>query len=75
MPHFNLGTGGLDINLLAPIWAEARTVPVVGPLAGHLLQRLNTDPGNLFRRIGLMRAARPDKGDRPEAQSGADRQP
>ncbi|MES2336082.1 MAG: hypothetical protein V4551_15585 [Pseudomonadota bacterium] len=75
MPHFNLGTGGLDINLLAPIWAEARTVPVVGPMACLLLQRLNTDPGNLFRRIGLMRAARPDKGDRPEAQSGADRQP
>ncbi|MBN8632735.1 MAG: hypothetical protein J0L76_18010 [Rhodobacterales bacterium] len=56
MPHFNLGSGGLDINLLAPIWAEARGVPVVGPMACHLLQRLNADPGNLFRRIGMMRA-------------------
>ena len=56
MPHFNLGSGGLDINLLAPIWAEARAVPVVGPMACHLLQRLNADPGNLFRRIGIMRA-------------------
>lgn len=58
MPHFNLGTGGLDINLLAPIWAEARAVPVVGPMACHLLQRLNADPGNLFRRIGMMRAVK-----------------
>jgi len=56
MPHFNLGSGGLDFNLLAPIWAEARAVPVVGPMACHLLQRLNADPGNLFRRIGIMRA-------------------
>ena len=58
MTHFNLGSGGLDINLLAPIWAEARPVPVVGPMACHLLQRLNADPGNLFRRIGMMRAAK-----------------
>lgn len=58
MPHFNLGSGGLDINLLAPIWAEARAVPVVGPMACHLLQRLNADPGNLFRRIGMMRAGK-----------------
>lgn len=58
MPHFNLGSGGLDINLLAPIWAEARAVPVVGPMACHLLQRLNADPGNLFRRIGIMRAGK-----------------
>ena len=56
MPHFNLGDGGLDINLLAQIWGEAERVPVVGPLACHLLQRLNADPGNLFRRIGMMRA-------------------
>lgn len=58
MPHFNLGDGGLDINLLAQIWNEARTEPVVGPLARHLLQRLNQDPGNLFRRIGMMRAGK-----------------
>lgn len=58
MPHFNLAAGGLDINLLAPIWNEARKEPVVGPLACHLLQRLNQDPGNLFRRIGMMRAGK-----------------
>ena len=56
MPHFNLSSGGLDINLLAQIWNEARKDPVAGPLACHLLQRLNQDPGNLFRRIGMMRA-------------------
>ena len=58
MPHFNLGDGGLDINLLAQIWGEAERVPVVGPPACHLLQRLNADPGNLFRRIGMMRAGK-----------------
>jgi hypothetical protein len=58
MPHFNIGDGGLDINLLAPIWAEARKEPVVGPLACYLLQKLNEDPGNLFRRIGMMRAGK-----------------
>ncbi|MGL4236988.1 hypothetical protein [Tabrizicola sp.] len=56
MPHFNLGSGGLDINLLAQVWNEARKDTVVGPLACHLLQQLNEDPGNLFRRIATMRA-------------------
>ncbi len=58
MPHFNLGDGGLDINLLAQIWNEARKAPVVGPLACHLLQRLNQDPRGLFRRVGMMRAGK-----------------
>lgn len=58
MPHFNLGDGGLDINLLAQIWNEARRAPVVGPLACHLLQRLNQDPRGLFRRVGMMRAGK-----------------
>ena len=58
MPHFHIAAGGLDINLLAPIWVEAQRVPVVGPLACHLLQQLNQDPGNLFRRIGIMRASK-----------------
>jgi hypothetical protein len=31
---------------------------VVGPLACHLFDRLNADPGTLFRRIGLMRTAK-----------------
>ena len=58
MPGFSLGSGGLDYNLLAPIWAEAQVVPVLGPLARHLLERLNGDPGTLFRRLQAMRARR-----------------
>jgi hypothetical protein len=58
MPNFALIGGGLDINLLAQLWNEARGEPVAGALACHLLERLNTDPGNLFRRIGRMRDAK-----------------
>lgn len=56
MTPFSLATGGLDINLLAPIWQRAQAEPVMGPLACTLLARLNDDPGGLFRRIGAMRA-------------------
>lgn len=56
MPSFSLGSGGLDINLLAPIWAEAREDALLGPLACHLLEALNRDSGTLFRRLGTMRA-------------------
>ena len=58
MPSFALIGGGLDINLLAPLWKEAQSEPVAGPLACHLLSLLNNDPGNLFRRIALLRADR-----------------
>lgn len=69
MPQFALLGGGLDVNLLAQLWHEAREEPVAGALACHLLQRLNEDPRNLFRRIGLMRA---DKHmDRMEADAAA----
>lgn len=57
MPAFSLLSGGLDVNLLAPIWQEAQGVPVLGPLALLLLERLNDDPGTLFRRLKRMRAA------------------
>ncbi len=58
MPSFALLGGGLDVNLLAQLWHEAAQEPVAGALACNLLQRLNEDPRNLFRRIGLMRAAK-----------------
>lgn len=58
MPQFALLGGGLDVNLLAQLWHEAAQEPVAGALACHLLHRLNEDPRNLFRRIGLMRAAK-----------------
>lgn len=68
MQKFGIRNGGLDVNLLAPIWDEAQREPVVGPLACHLLLLLNADPSNLFRRIRLMRAARREKD-----QAGSDR--
>jgi hypothetical protein len=52
---FSIRDGGLDVNLLAPIWQQALAEPVMGPLACHLLDRLNSDPGTVFRRIALMR--------------------
>jgi hypothetical protein len=58
MPNFALLGGGLDINLLAQLWHEATLEPVAGRVACHLLDLLNADPGNLFRRIGLMRDAK-----------------
>jgi hypothetical protein len=54
MSRFGFRRGGLDYNLLAPIWKDARAEPVVGPLACHLLDRLNADPSNIFRRIRRM---------------------
>lgn len=66
MPGFSLTHGELDVNLLAPIWAEALEVPVAGPLACQLLERLNAEPGTLFRRLaamrGKLRARAEDKG-------------
>lgn len=61
MPDFALTTGGLDINLLAPIWQAAETAPALGPLACHLLTALNHDPGTLFRRLQSMRKAKQEK--------------
>lgn len=55
LPGFSLPKGGLDVNLLAPLWAEARVVPVAGPIALALLDRLNADAGTIFRRIARMR--------------------
>jgi hypothetical protein len=58
MEPFSLVDGGLDINLLAPLWLRAEAEPVLGPLARALLDQLNADPGNLFRRLSRMRARR-----------------
>ncbi len=58
MLDFGLDRGGLDYNLLAPIWQEALVEPVAGPLALCLLDRLNADPGTLFRRLQGMREGR-----------------
>ncbi len=58
MLDFGLDGGGLDYNLLAPIWKAALEDQVVGPLACLLLDRLNADPSNLFRRLQRMREGR-----------------
>lgn len=68
MPNFALLGGGLDVNLLAQLWHEATLEPVAGPVACHLLDLLNADPGNLFRRIGLMRDAKANR--RPAPPTG-----
>jgi hypothetical protein len=58
MLDFGIDGGGLDYNLLAPIWKAALEDQVVGPLACLLLDRLNADPSNLFRRLQRMREGR-----------------
>lgn len=56
MEHFALKNGGLDANILAPVWELAMTDPGIAPLADNLMQKLNHDPGTLFRRLMTMRA-------------------
>lgn len=58
MEPFSLLTGGLDVNLLAPIWMRARAEPVMGPLICALLDRLNAEPGVIFRRLATLRRRR-----------------
>lgn len=55
MDDFSLKSGGLDYNLLAPLWRDAQGDPVTAPLACHLLNMLNDDPKTLFRRLQTMR--------------------
>lgn len=71
MPEFALLTGGLDINLLAPIWRDAQSAPVLAPLACHLLEALNRDPGTLFRRLQSMRRTKRARLARGGSGSGA----
>ncbi|QYK39907.1 MAG: hypothetical protein KF887_10530 [Paracoccaceae bacterium] len=58
MEPFSLLRGGLDINLLAPIWERAESEPVLGPLVVALMERLNADPGTIFRRLATLRERR-----------------
>lgn len=65
MEPFSLMSGDLEAHLLAPLLAEAAEAPVAGPLAEHLLDRLNRDPRSLFRRLKLMRQQAPAEVSRP----------
>jgi hypothetical protein len=67
MEPFSLASGGLDINLLAPLWQRAMDEPVLGPLACDLLHRLNSDPGTIFARLQAMRERKRKRmADKPE---------
>lgn len=61
MPGFSLLDGGLDINLLAPIWQKAQAEPLAGPIASLLLDRLNMEKRGIFRRLDMMRDAQQDE--------------
>ncbi|MEC8196061.1 MAG: hypothetical protein VX228_07050 [Pseudomonadota bacterium] len=56
MEPFSLMHGGLDINVIAPIWEMGKSDPVIAPLVDHLLQELIEEPGGVFRRLAQMRA-------------------
>lgn len=55
MKDFSVLNGDLEANLLAPLYRDAQHAPATGPLVRHLLERLNTDDGTVFRRFALMR--------------------
>ncbi|WP_424986068.1 hypothetical protein [Microbulbifer sp. S227A] len=61
MEDYSIRKGGLDINILAPVWDLALSDPGIAPLADHLMQELNRDPANIFRRLRLMRQQFQDK--------------
>lgn len=56
MREMGIVDGDLITHLIAPMIAEAEAAPVAGRLALHLLERLNQDQNNVFRRIEHMRA-------------------
>lgn len=65
MAPYSLSAGGLDINILGPLWEMAQAEPVMGPLACHLLDALNADHRTLFRRLALMRQKNLETADAP----------
>lgn len=58
IPAYSLKGGGLDAAILSRIWKESGEDPVIEPLAKHLLDAINTDPGTLFRRLRIMSGER-----------------
>ncbi len=55
MDHYSISSGGLDVNLLAPILIDARSETTAGPLARNLLGELFDDPRTVFARFAAMR--------------------
>ncbi|WP_050602253.1 hypothetical protein [Ruegeria sp. 6PALISEP08] len=58
MRGFSLQKGGLDVNLIAPVWTKALNDPTISALVDHLMTELNQDPGSIFRRLEHMRQTR-----------------
>jgi hypothetical protein len=58
MEPFSLIHGGLDINLITPVWEMAKGDPVIAPLVEHLLGTLLAEESGVFRRLARMRAKR-----------------
>lgn len=55
MLGFQIVGGDLEANLLLDIVEQALAAPNAGPLASALMDRLNRDPRNIFRRFATMR--------------------
>lgn len=55
MDSYSITNGGLDVNLIARLWQEAETDPVIAPLAHHLIDLMIHDDRTLFRRLHTMR--------------------
>jgi len=55
MDRYALVSGGLDVNMLGRLWLDAEDDPVLAPLAHHMLDLLNRDPGTVFRRLATLR--------------------
>ncbi len=55
MEPFSLKSGGLDINLITPVWQLAKTDEVIRPLVDHLLGTLISEDSGVLRRLKLMR--------------------
>lgn len=55
MDRYALVSGGLDVNMLGLLWLDAKKDDVIAPLAHHLLNLINADPGTVFRRFNTLR--------------------
>lgn len=74
MDRYALMSGGLDVNMLARLWIDAAEDRVIAPLAHHLLDMLNRDPGTVFRRLATLRG-RKARQKAQAAPSGAAEEP
>ncbi len=55
MDRYALVSGGLDVNMLGRLWLDSKKDDVIAPLAHHLLNLINADPGTVFRRFNTLR--------------------